>query len=183
MNAGNATRVCALLAAGALALITSIRLDASDGTPKVGADAPGFSLRNEEGTLSSLSDYLGKWVVLYFYPKDLSAGCTLEAANFERDLPEFTRMDAVVLGVSVDSVESHKSFCDQESLSFRLLSDPDAAVSERYGSVMEYSGAKMSARNTFIIDPEGKVAKVFTKVQPASHSGEVLRALSALQRH
>jgi peroxiredoxin Q/BCP len=172
-----------LIVVGALALFSSTLLVASEGAPKVGSAAPDFSLETEEGKLASLSDYLGKWVVLYFYPKDFSAGCTLQAADFERDLSKFARMDAVVVGVSVDSVETHKSFCVRESLSFTLLSDPDAAVSEKYGSVMEYNGTKMSARNTFIIDPEGKVAKVFMKVQPASHSGEVLRALSELQCH
>jgi peroxiredoxin Q/BCP len=176
-------RVCAMIVVGALALFSSVRLEASEGAPKIGTAAPGFSLKTQEGKLASLSDYLGKWVVLYFYPKDFSAGCTLEAANFERDLAKFTRMDAVVIGVSVDSVESHKSFCVQESLSFKLLSDPDATVSEKYGSMLEHNGAKMSARNTFIIDPEGKVAKIFTKVQPAPHSGEVLLVLSELQCH
>lgn len=170
----------AALIGGALAL-SFIRLEASAGPPKIGTTAPGFSLRTEDGKLASLSDYLGKWVVLYFYPKDFTSGCTLEAANFEHDLAKFERMNAVILGVSVDSVESHKSFCVQENLSFSLLSDPDALVTEKYGSVVEFKGAKVAARNTFIIDPEGKVAQVFTKVQPAVHSGEVLRALSDLQ--
>jgi peroxiredoxin Q/BCP len=136
---------------------------------------------NEEGEFVSLSDYQGRWVVLYFYPKDFSSGCTLQAANFERDLAEYERMNAVIIGVSVDSVESHKNFCVQENLSFKLLSDPDALVSEQYGSVMEFDGAYYSARNTFIIDPEGTVAKVFRKVQPVVHSTEVLQVLSELQ--
>ena len=91
-------------------------------------------------------------------------------------------MNAVVLGVSVDSAESHKSFCAKEGLSFKLLSDTDAKISDAYGSVMEYNGAKLSARNTFIIDPQGKVAQVFLKVKPATHSGEVLAALASLQK-
>jgi peroxiredoxin Q/BCP len=177
----NSTRalLCALLVGGALALSFD-PLVASAGPPEIGANAPDFSLMTNEGKLAGLSDYRGKWVVLYFYPKDFSTGCTLEAANFELDLVKYQRMNAVILGISVDSVESHKSFCVQESLSFKLLSDPDASVSEQYGSVVEYGGAKIAARNTFIIDPNGKVAKVFMKVQPAVHSTEVLQALSEL---
>jgi peroxiredoxin Q/BCP len=173
-------RVFALLMGIAL-VFTFAPLAATVGPPEIGSTAPGFSLMNQEGEAVSLSDYRGKWVVLYFYPKDFSAGCTLQAVNFQRDMAKYERMNAEILGVSVDSVESHQSFCDQESLSFDLLSDTDASVSERYGSVMEYDGAVYSARNTFIIDPEGKVAEVFMKVQPVVHSNEVLRALSELQ--
>jgi peroxiredoxin Q/BCP len=121
-------------------------------------------------------------VVLYFYPKDFTGGCTLEAHNFQRDLTKYEQKKAVILGVSVDSAESHKSFCAKEGLSFKLLSDPDAKVSTEYGSLMEYNGSKLSARNTFIIDPNGKIVKVFTGVKPSVHSDEVLGALEFLQR-
>jgi peroxiredoxin Q/BCP len=150
--------------------------------PAVGSAAPDFSLTTNEGKQASLKDYRGKWVVLYFYPKDFTSGCTLEAHNFQRDLPKYEGMKAVILGVSVDTADSHKSFCTKEGLTFKLLSDTDAKVSEAYGSVMEYNGAKLSARNTFIIDPQGKVAQVFLKVKPPSHSEEVLAALAALQK-
>jgi peroxiredoxin Q/BCP len=129
-----------------------------------------------------LKDYRGKWIVLYFYPKDFTSGCTLEARNFQSDLTKYEQANAVILGVSVDSADSHKDFCAKEGLSFKLLSDPNAKVSTTYGSVMEYNSATLSARNTFIIDPEGKVAKVFTGVKPSGHSQEVLAALADLQR-
>jgi thioredoxin-dependent peroxiredoxin len=155
---------------------------AAPDVPAVGAAAPDFNLTSNEGTQTSLKDYKGKWVVLYFYPKDFTGGCTLEAHNFQRDLAKYEQKKAVILGVSVDSAESHKSFCTKEGLSFKLLSDPDAKVSTEYGSLMEYNGTKLSARNTFIIDPNGKIVKVFTGVRPSVHSDEVLGALEFLQR-
>ena len=150
--------------------------------PAAGAAAPSFKLVTNEGKQTSLSKYRGKWVVLYFYPKDFTGGCTLEAHNFQRDLAKYKKLHAVILGVSVDTAESHKSFCAKEGLNFKLLSDTDAKVSEQYGSVMDYNGTKLSARNTFIIDPQGKIAKVFVKVNPTSHSEEVLAALATLRK-
>jgi peroxiredoxin Q/BCP len=150
--------------------------------PAVGARAPHFKLKSDEGKSTKLKDYRGKWVVLYFYPKDFTGGCTLEAHNFQRDLEQYEKLNAVVLGVSVDSTESHKAFCAKEGLRFRLLSDTDARVSTEYGSVMDYKGAKLSARNTFLIDPKGKIAQVFLKVKPAEHSEEVLKALAEQQK-
>ncbi len=151
-------------------------------TPAVGAAAPSFKLKTNEGKEASLSDFKGKWVVLYFYPKDFTSGCTLEARNFQRDLEKYTAANAVILGVSVDTAESHKDFCAKEGLNFKLLADVGGTVSDQYGSVMEYQGNKLSARNTFIIDPKGNVAKVFMKVKPAGHSEEVLAALAELQK-
>ncbi len=150
--------------------------------PAAGSVAPTFKLVTNEGKEASLSDFKGKWVVLYFYPKDFTSGCTLEAHNFQRDLAKYEQANAVILGVSVDTAESHKSFCAKEGLNFKLLSDTDAKVSEQYGSTMDYNGTKYSARNTFIVDPQGKIAKVFVKVNPAGHSEEVLAALAALQK-
>jgi peroxiredoxin Q/BCP len=166
---------------GGMALGTNFASAAPD-VPAVGAPAPEFSLASNEGTQTSLKNYKGKWVVLYFYPKDFTGGCTLEAHNFQRDIAKYEQKKAVILGVSVDTAESHKSFCAKEGLSFKLLSDPDAKVSTEYGSLMEYNGAKLSARNTFIIDPNGKIVKVFTGVKPSVHSDEVLGALEFLQR-
>ena len=150
--------------------------------PAVGSVAPDFTLTTNEGKQANLKDYRGKWVVLYFYPKDFTSGCTLEAHNFQRDLAKYEAINAVILGVSVDTAESHKEFCAKEGLNFKLLSDTDAKVSDTYGSVMEYNGTKLSARNTFIIGPDGKVSQVFMKVKPATHSEEVLAALAALQK-
>ena len=156
--------------------------DDAPAQPAVGTAAPDFKLTTNEGTPASLADFKGKWVVLYFYPKDFTAGCTLEAKNFQRDLEKYQKLNAVILGVSIDTAESHKEFCAKEGLAFKLLSDPDAKVSTTYGSLMEYEGKKYSARNTFIIDPQSKIAKVFVKVKPATHSEEVLAALAELQK-
>ena len=151
-------------------------------TPAAGDTAPDFKLTTNEGQPASLQDFRGKWVVLYFYPKDFTSGCTVEAHNFQRDLSKYQQVQAVILGVSVDTPESHKQFCAKEGLNFKLLSDPNGTVSTQYGSVQEYNGSKLSARNTFLIDPNGKIAKVFTGVNPSVHSEEVLSALAALQK-
>jgi thioredoxin-dependent peroxiredoxin len=169
----------------ALLVITSIAAmpwTSPGEVPAAGTAAPTFKLVTNEGKEASLSDFKGKWVVLYFYPKDFTSGCTLEAHNFQRDIAKYETANAVILGVSVDTAESHKSFCAKEGLNFKLLADIGGKVSEQYGSTMEYNGATYSARNTFIIDPQGKIAKVFVKVSPAGHSEEVLAALATLQK-
>jgi len=150
--------------------------------PEVGKMAPDFSLTTGDGSQVSLKDYKGKWIVLYFYPEDFTSGCTMEAKNFQRDLTRYDQTGAVILGVSVDSARSHKDFCAKEGLNFKLLADPDAKVSAEYGSTMDYKGAKMAARNTFIIDPQGKIAKVYTGVKPADHSEQVLKDLAELKK-
>ena len=170
-----------LFALLAVTLVTVNAVTPPGEVPVAGTAAPSFKLVTNEGKEASLSDFKGKWVVLYFYPKDFTSGCTLQARNFQRDLEKYNKLDAVILGVSIDTAESHKSFCAKEGLAFKLLSDTDAKVSELYGSTMEYQGAKYSARNTFIIDPNGKIAKVFIKVGPAGHSDEVLASLAELQ--
>src|SRR4051794_36830142 len=164
------------------ALLAVSSTGAAADAPAVGTDAPDFTLTTNEGNQASLKDFRGQWVVLYFYPKDFTSGCTLEAHNFQRDLDKYKAMKTVILGVSVDTAESHKSFCAKEGLAFKLLSDPEGKISTAYGSVMEYQGNKLSARNTFIIDPLGKIAKVFMSVKPAPHSEEVLAALETLQK-
>lgn len=150
--------------------------------PAVNAPAPDFKLKSDQGTETSLKDFRGKWVVLYFYPKDFTSGCTLEAQNFQRDFAKYEAKNAAIVGVSVDTAESHKEFCTKEKLAFRLLSDPDAKVSTTYNSVMDYKGATLSARNTFLIDPQGNLVRVFSPVKPAAHSEEVLAALDELQK-
>ena len=170
--------ICILVISASVALAVAVAEP-----PAVGSVAPDFALTTNEGHQASLKDFRGKWVVLYFYPKDFTGGCTLEAHNFQTDLAKYEAAKAVILGVSVDTAESHKSFCAKEGLTFKLLSDADTKVSDAYGSLMEYKpGMKLSARNTFIIDPQGKVAKVFMKVNPAGHSAEVLAALAELQK-
>src|SRR5580700_6829951 len=149
--------------------------------PAVGSPAPVFTLPNQEGAQVSLDQFKGKWVVLYFYPKDFTSGCTIEAHNFQRDIDKYTKKNAVILGVSVDNVDSHKSFCTKEGLNFKLLADANHAVVEKYGSIMEYNGMTLAARNTFLIDPTGVVRKVYLKVSPQGHSEEVLADLQLLQ--
>jgi len=167
-----------LILAVAVALIAGVAMAGE--FPKVGADAPEFALKSDQGKVVELSDLKGRWVVLYFYPKDFTSGCTVQAHGFQADLAKYRERNAEVIGVSVDSPDSHKSFCEKEGLEFRLLSDSDARVSAAYNSLRD--GGKMSARNTFIIDPEGKIAKVFPSVQPVGHSAEVLAALDELKR-
>ena len=171
--------ICIGLVLGAAAVEPALSQGA---TPTVGQAAPTFSAPDERGETVKLEDYKGKYVVLYFYPKDFTSGCTLEARNFQRDLPKYEDAGAAILGVSFDTSESHKDFCAKEGLSFKLLADTDGAISTAYGSVMEYNGNKLSARNTFIIAPDGKVAKVFTGVKPPAHSEEVLAALGELKK-
>ncbi len=149
--------------------------------PAAGSPAPVFSLPNQEGAQVSLDQFKGKWVVLYFYPKDFTSGCTIEAHNFQRDIDKYTQKNAVIVGVSVDDVDSHKSFCTKEGLNFKLLADSNHAVVEKYGSIMEYKGMTLAARNTFLIDPTGVIRKVYLKVSPLGHSEEVLADLQQLQ--
>jgi len=167
------------LLASVCALLLSMSLPGrAEEMPSVGATAPDFQVNSQEGKPVSLRDFRGKWVVLYFYPKDMTTGCTIEAHNFQRDLAKFDQKQAVILGVSVDSVDSHQQFCAKESLTFKLLSDPGHTLVSSYGSL---SPSGMAARNTFLIDPQGRIRKVFTKVNPNTHSEEVLAALAELQ--
>src|SRR5213592_1102998 len=171
-----------LSASVCLATFTCMAATESQTQPEVGKPAPDFSLTAGDGSQVSLKDYHGKWVVLYFYPKDFTSGCTLEARNFQRDLAKYQNENAIILGVSADTAQSHKDFCAKEGLNFKLLADPDAKVSTEYGSVMDYKGSKLAARNTFIINPKGEVAKVYTGVKPAEYSEQVLKDLGELKK-
>ena len=165
----------------ALLILLLGRLGCAADQPAVSEKAPAFSLPSQDGSTVSLAGNKGKWVVLYFYPKDFTSGCTVEAHNFQRDIAKFEKANAVILGVSLDSVTSHKDFCAKEGLNFKLLSDTTAAVSKTYDSVMTHEGKTYSVRNTFLVDPSGTIRKVYVKVNPATHSEDVLADLATLQ--
>jgi thioredoxin-dependent peroxiredoxin len=171
----------AVLVVAGLALL-AINLRAGDKAPAVGTEAPDFTLNSQDGKAISLHDLRGKWVVLYFYPKDMTTGCTIEAHNFQRDMAKYEAKNAVIIGVSVQDEKSHQEFCAKESLNFKLLADTKYEVSEKYDSVMNLGVAKLSARHTFLIDPAGKVRKVWTDVDVKKHSDEVLAALDELSK-
>jgi len=155
--------------------------DAEQTLPTVGQAAPTFTLPAQDGAPISLESYRGKWVVLYFYPKDMTPGCTIEAHNFQRDQAKFDAAGAVILGVSLDSPDSHKNFCTKEGLTFRLLADPEHKVVDAYGSLGHFGAWTIANRNTFLIDPQGKITKEWIKVDPSHHSEEVLAALAQLK--
>ena len=155
---------------------------AGDKAPAVGTAAPDFTLNSQENKAVSLHDFKGKWVVLYFYPKDFTSGCTVEAHNFQRDQAQYDAKNAVIIGVSMQDADSHQKFCTKEGLSFKLLADTDSHVSTTYDSVMNFGVTKLSARHTFLIDPQGVIRKVYTDVKPEKHSEEVLADLAALQK-
>ena len=152
---------------------------------EVGTLAPDFALPDQEGRTHRLSDYRGRWVVLYFYPKDDTPGCTKEACGFRDQMGSLKALDAVVLGVSADDVESHKRFAEKYGLNFPLLADPGRKVIGAYGAWGKKNlyGKEVEGvlRQTFLIDPEGRIAKVWRKVSPEGHALEVAEALKALR--
>jgi peroxiredoxin Q/BCP len=179
----NTNRKALLAVIGLVVVLAGYTLTrgADSKTPAVGATAPDFTLTSQDGTPVNLHDFRGKWVVLYFYPKDFTSGCTTEAHNFQRDLAQYQTKNAVILGVSVQDADSHKQFCAKEGLNFKLLADTNKKVSEEYGSVMNFGITKLSARHTFLINPDGVIVKEYMDVNPSKHSEEVLTALTELQ--
>jgi peroxiredoxin Q/BCP len=179
--------ILTVVAAGALACgLVGAKAHAfagPDGPLQPGAVAPGFSLPSQTDAAVSLKDFKGKYVVLYFYPKDMTSGCTKEAHNFERDKEKYAAANAVVLGVSFDTVESHKTFCTKDSLSFRLLADPDGKVISAYGVPANARGdMKYANRDTFLIGPDGKVLKFWEVKDIDNHSDDVLAAIAAAKK-
>ena len=172
--------MCAATAASMLAAVLSLntgRVQAADAMPSVGQEAPGFTLSSQTGAQIALSSFAGKWVVLYFYPKDMTPGCTVEAHNFQAAQAQFDAKNAVILGVSVDSAASHEQFCTKENLTFRLLADTSKSVVSAYGSL---GSNGMASRNTFLINPQGKITQVWTSVSPATTVPIVLAAIPAV---
>jgi len=168
--------VFGLVLAGSLSMAR-----AYDAMPQVGQQAPDFTLPSQDGTPIDIKDLRGKWVVLYFYPKDMTTGCTIEAHNFQRDIAQYEKANAMVVGVSVDTTGSHKEFCAQQGLTFKLLADSEKKVVEQYESTMDHNGTVLASRNTFLIDPQGKIAKVWVKVDPNKHSADVLSTLQSIE--
>jgi len=168
--------ILALATAGAL----GVHAFAAAADVTVGSAAPNFTLPSQEDKPVSLTDYKGKWVVLYFYPKDMTTGCTIEAHKFQDALPKYDALHAVILGVSLDTVESHKTFCSKDSLTFKLLADPNHKVIDAYGiPISERGDMKFAQRDTVLISPAGKVVKHWSKVDPNTHSEEVLAEIES----
>lgn len=147
---------------------------------KEGDPAPGFELRDQNGQLHSLEDYRDKWVAVYFYPKDGTPGCTTEACKFRDNIFAFKELDCQILGVSLDDEVTHKAFADKYSLPFPILADIEGTTSEAYGVKSRMFGMTVAKRQTFLIDPNGRVAKHYAKVDPDTHSQQVLADLKEL---
>jgi peroxiredoxin Q/BCP len=163
---------------GALLALVSAPLAAD---LKPGDDAPAFELLDQHSRVHKLCDYRGQWLVLYFYPRDDTPGCTTEACEFRDDVFMLKRMGVALLGVSTDDVKSHQEFAEKYHLPFSLLSDPDGEVAREYGSLTNLGLLKFAKRHTFVIDPDNRVAKVYRKVQPKTHSDQVIADLKALR--
>ena len=190
--AGSASRRLAAARPGLLALATAtVAVFALAGgavraaepvAPKVGQAAPAFRLQDQAGKWHELSDYKGKWVALYFYPKDDTPGCTTQACSFRDNVFAFQKEGAVILGVSVDDVASHKAFAEKHGLPFTLLADAEKTVAKRYGVLKKHLGVlELARRDTFLIDPQGRVAKHYEAVEPEGHSAVVLADIKALK--
>lgn len=148
-----------------------------------GDPAPDFELKDQSGQLHSIEDYRGKWVALYFYPRDDTPGCTTEACEFRDNIFAFRNLDCQILGVSLDDEESHKEFSEKYGLPFPLLADTEGAAAEAYGVKTRILGFSIAKRQTFLIDPDGNIAKHYPKVKPDTHSQEVLADLEALKNN
>ncbi len=145
--------------------------------------APEFQLIDQHGEQQRLSDYRGRWLVLYFYPKDDTPGCTREACDFRDDIHNLRALNAEIMGVSVDDTASHAGFATRYHLSFPLLSDPQGHTAAAYGALFQIGPLRVARRHTFIVTPEGRIGRVFRQVNPSSHVMEVIQALKGLQAH
>ena len=148
--------------------------------PAVGSAAPGFKLQDQNGDWHELSDYSGRWLAIYFYPKDDTPGCTTEACNFRDNIFAFEAIDAAVIGISVDDVDSHKEFSDKYKIPFTLLADTGGGVCEEYG-VLGFMGMQIASRQSFIVNPDGVIVKHYADVNPDTHTQEVLADIQQLR--
>lgn len=163
----------------AVLLIATFAISAGD-QPAVGSAAPGFNLQDQNGEWHKLADYAGQWLAVYFYPKDDTPGCTTEACSFRDNIYAFKAIGANIVGISVDDVDSHKKFSDKYKLPFTLLADEGGETSKAYGVLRDYMLMKIASRQSFIIDPDGIVVKHYEKVDPDTHTAEVLDDLKDL---
>ena len=162
-------------------LFTSQQVIAAD-VPNIGSSAPMFKLQDQHGTLHTLEEYKGKWLVMYFYPKDNTPGCTTQACEFRDNIFAFRDIGAVIVGISVDDTASHKKFAEEHGLPFTLLADPERITARAYGVMKGLTGVLgLAQRETFVIDPTGKIAKHYPKVDPKGHSQQVLNDIRTLQ--
>lgn len=152
----------------------------ADETPAVGEAAPGFRLQDQNGDWHALEDYRGTWLTVYFYPKDDTPGCTTEACNFRDNIYAFKGIGAEVVGISVDTVDSHKDFSDKYKLPFVILADEEGTTAGAYGVLRDWKLIQIASRQSFIIDPDGVVARHYEKVDPDTHTDEVLADLKTL---
>ncbi len=168
------------LAVGLLTLFALAAVARAE-VPAIGSAAPGFTLPDQNGAPRRLAEWSGRWVVLYFYPKDDTPGCTTEACSFRDDISLISALGAQVVGISVDDTASHKAFAEKHRLPFPLLSDASAAVARQYGALSDWLVMKVAKRYTFIIDPADRIAKVYLSVDPSRHSQEIVADLKLLQ--
>jgi len=161
-----------------MAILISLSVMAGE-TPVAGDPAPGFKLQDQNGEWHDLEDYRGTWLAVYFYPKDDTPGCTTEACNFRDNIYAFKAIGAEVVGISVDDVESHKAFSDKYKLPFVILADADGTTTEAYGLLRDWKLIQIASRQSFIVNPDGMVAKHYEEVDPDTHTKEVLEDLKA----
>ena len=148
--------------------------------PAVGSPAPDFHLQDQNGEWHDLADFRGQWLAVYFYPKDDTPGCTTEACNFRDNIYAFRAIGAAVVGISVDDVASHEQFASKYKLPFVILADESGATAEAYGVLTDWKAMKIASRQSFLVDPEGVIAKHYGEVDPETHTQQVLADLEAL---
>ena len=173
-------RTLSTLLALTLILLGSVTLAAD--TPAVGTAAPGFRLQDQNGDWHDLEEYRGQWLAVYFYPKDDTPGCTTEACNFRDNIYAFKAIGAIVVGISIDDVDSHRKFSEKYKLPFIILADETGATADAYGVLRDWKLTKIASRQSFLVNPDGVIAKHYADVDPDTHTQEVLADLEALMK-
>jgi peroxiredoxin Q/BCP len=165
-----------------LALMAASLQSTAGETPAPGSAAPGFRLQDQNGEWHALEDYRGSWLAIYFYPKDDTPGCTTEACNFRDNIYAFKAMGAAIVGISVDDVDSHREFSQKYKLPFTILADDTGATADAYGVLRDWKVTKIASRQSFLVNPEGVIAKHYEDVDPDTHTQQVLTDLEALMK-